>query len=168
MNRPLRWIVPLVLVASVCGVALVGYSWLFVYFFFSEEFNPEKVALSAEKQLDGFDFKVTFFRNHSMLAEYRKIVKVTRGEQLLLEREFIDTGGLATFYFLRQGNRIIVLDGVRNGFVLDLLSGEISKVDIDSLPEKFQEQEVGRFMFVFQEKRSCKWVAKEEIPPEKK
>jgi hypothetical protein len=170
MKRPLRWIVLLLAVAFLGGAAFVGYCCLsFVpLFFFPEEFDKDEVAYAADAKIDGFDFEVKLFRNHPMLAEYRKIVKVKQGDKLLLEKEFIDTGGLASFYLLRQGDRISVLDGIRDGFVLHVKSGEISKVDIDSIPEKFSEQAFGRFMFVYHQKRSYKWVLKEEIPPEAK
>ena len=104
MKRPLRWIVLLLAVACHGGAGLIGYSCLsFIpLFFFPEEFDKDEVAYAADAKIDGFDFEVKLFRNHPMLAEYRKVVKVKQGDKLLLEREFIDPGGLASFYVLRK------------------------------------------------------------------
>src|SRR5438552_2923919 len=108
MKRPTFWIGLCFAVATAAGLAYVGliYVLLNAQVSISENFDKDEVAYSAEKTLDGFDFQVTLFRNHPRFAEYRKVLKVKQGEKVILEREFSDTGGLATFYFLRQGNRI--------------------------------------------------------------
>jgi hypothetical protein len=167
MKRQLRWLVLPWAVVFLCGAALIGYSCLsfFPLGIFPTEFDKDKVVYAAGAKIDGFDFEVKLYRNHPMLAEYRKVVMVRQGDKLFLEREFIDTGGLASFYLLRHGDRMIVLDGVRNGFVLDVRSGGITDVDIDSIPDKYWEQSFGRFIFVNQQKQTYQWVPKEDLSP---
>ena len=123
--------------------------------------NP---AFLAETTVDGYTFEVILFRNHPLVAEYRKLVNVKRGDKLLFEREFIDTGGFASFYLLRHGRRINILYGNRDGFALNTLSGEIEAINLDSIPAEFDKENSGRFMFVDEPERQYRWVAKVDLP----
>src|SRR5262245_22051706 len=98
--RAIPWVI--LVGGGAFGAVVVGLSALF-WVAVSGDVDPNEVAYEAETQLDGYTFEVTLYRNHPRLAEYRKVLKVKRGEKLVLEREFMDTGGHASFYFLRQG-----------------------------------------------------------------
>ncbi len=170
MKRPSLWFVFFLVVGAVGLVGVVGVIVVNVYLplvaesFFPDSVDKDAVAYSAETHIDGYSFQVAMHRNHPTLAEYRKVMQVKRAGKLVLEREFLDTGGLASFYFLRQANRITVLDGGRNGFVLDVASGEISKVDLDAIPRELAKESFGRFMFVHVPHRVYRWVPKEDLP----
>lgn len=161
MKRPILWILFALALGSVAVLVIVS---VVSVSFFPNHVDKNEVAYSANTTIDGYVFQVTLFRNHPMLAEYRKLLQVKRAEKLILEREFFDTGGLASFYFLRRGDRIVVLDGLRDGFVLEIPTGEISEIDLDSIPTEFPAESFGRFMFVNQPDHSYRWVAKEDLP----
>ena len=102
--------------------------------------------------------------DHPFLAEYRKVVEVRQGETLVATREYQDPGGLASFYLLRDGTRITVVDGVVHGFVLDTATGTVTEVVVDAVPRDFPEQSFGRFMFISDPKHRYRWVRREELP----
>ena len=119
---------------------------------------------SAQAEIDGYTIHVDLTSIHPFLAEYRKVVQVTHGDKLITTKEFVDTGGFASLYFLRDGTRITIVDGVLNGFVLDVGTGDISEVNRDSIPRDFAKKSFGRFMFIDDPKRSYKWFTAENLP----
>jgi hypothetical protein len=119
---------------------------------------------SAETTVENYIIHVDLFHSHPFLAEYRKVVRVTHAGKLIVTKEYRDTGGLASFYLLRNGNRIIVVDGILQGFVLNPATGSISNVDPDSVPDEFTTRSFGRFMFVDDPDRAYKWIPSKDLP----
>jgi hypothetical protein len=124
--------------------------------------DPNVPAYSAEAAFDGYTIHIDLYHNHERLAEYRKVVEVRQGDRVIASREYHDTGGLASFYLLRKGTRITVVDGVVRGFVLDTAKGTVDEVQIDNVPQDFPEQSFGRFMFG--PKHQYRWFLREELP----
>ena len=83
----------------VIGIFLLAY-FTTVGLFFSTEIDPNEVLYTAETTVDECKFHVTLYRLHPFLAEYRKVLRIDRDGKQLIEKEFIHTGGLASFYFL--------------------------------------------------------------------
>ena len=166
LHRAARWLT--ILGAGAAVLVVIGF-FLLVYFttvglFFSSEMDPNKVLYTAETTVDDCKIHVTLYRLHPFLAEYRKVLQINRKGKQLIEKEFIDSGGLASFYFLRQGNRIVIVDGVLEGFALEPSTGTITDVDRDLIPKDFDDTSFGRFMFGYDAQGQWQygWVARKE------
>jgi hypothetical protein len=126
--------------------------------------SPAGPAYKAEMTVEGYTICVELFHNHEFLAEYRKVIKVEREGKLVVTKEYLDTGGFASFYVLRAGNHMTVVDGILQGFVVDLTTGATAEVDSDTIPKDLTEQCFGRFMFVQGSDRRYKWVPGNDLP----
>jgi hypothetical protein len=119
---------------------------------------------AAQTEVDGYTIRVGLIHNHELLAEYRKIVEVVRNGTVVATHEYRDPGGFASFYLLRREKRLIVVDGLKRGFVLELDSGKTQPAKLADVPSGFDSQSFGRFMFVARPKREYKWVKAEDVP----
>ena len=109
-----RWLIVTLLALTIGALTIGGFVFVVIPFLsvisiFSnpEHLDKNEIAYSAKTEIDGFTFEVTLFRNHPLLAEYRKELKIIRGDKKIHEQEFTDSGGLATFYLLRQNKNVI-------------------------------------------------------------
>ena len=126
--------------------------------------RPPAYDYSAQTEVDGYTIRVGLIHNHELLAEYRKIVEVVRNGTVIATHEYRDPGGFANFYLLRRENRLIVVDGLTRGFVLELESGKTQPAKPADIPSGIDSQSFGRFMFVAKPKREYKWVKAEDVP----
>jgi hypothetical protein len=92
------------------------------------------------------------------------VVQIFRGENVIVARQYQDPGGLASFYLLRDGSRVTVVDGLVRGFVLDTSTGGVAEVNSGTVPRDFPEQSFGRFTFVAKPDHKYRWVLREGSP----
>jgi hypothetical protein len=122
----------------------------------------------AQTEIDGYTIKVGLIRSHPFLAEYKKFLTVTRQNKFVGAKQCADTGGFTSFYLLRNGTSITILDGFHNGLVLDTATGAVSDVKADDLPKDWDKQSFGRFMFINDPARNYdrtyKWFTAEALP----
>lgn len=117
---------------------------------------------AASTSVDGYDIGVELIHNHEFLAEYRKIVTIRRGTEVVAVREYQDPGGLASFYIVRDGTRLRIFDGMSRGFDLDLKTG--GATDISGGMNEVTTGFVGRFMFTATPTHDYRWVADTQPP----
>jgi len=118
--------------------------------------------MSAEASLSGYTIRVQLTHSHPFLAEYTKKVLISKDGSTLVSKEFQDSGGLANFYVLGDGHSITVVDGVKQGIVLDTTTGATTDIDLKVLPEDYLFQSSGQFLF--DENRNYRWMTDDELP----
>lgn len=130
----------------------------------------KKYDYSAQAEIDGYTIHVGLLSNHPFLAEYRKILTISRAGKVIGAREFIDTGGFPALYVLREGDTVCVIHGGGPvGLLLNVATGEVTPAPRDKIPKDFREKNFGRFMFYDDPanggKHTYKWFTAAEWPP---
>ncbi len=123
------------------------------------------VAHTAETEIEHHVIHVDMVRAHPFLAEYEKVLSISKDGKVIDSRSFQDTGGFASFYFLRDGcNKIAIMDGAAGGVILDPQTGKVSDAVRERLPRKFLTLSFGRFMF--DQKRVYRWLPNDALDVE--
>lgn len=109
--------------------------------------NEEPVSYRANADVDGFLITVEMAPSHPFLNEYTKHVEIQRASKTLASFDLSDPGGFATLYVVDAGDRLLVVDGLMNGRVIDKNSGSATGIDPSTVPRDMSERNIGVFKF---------------------
>jgi hypothetical protein len=101
---------------------------------------------------------------HPFLAEYQKIVTVSKHNVVIGTEEFMDTGGLSSLYVFRDGESLTIIDGIGNGVQIDTENSTCKRINENQLVKEIDESSIGRFMFVAEPSREYKYISAEQLP----
>ena len=110
--------------------------------------NEKPQTYRANAEVDGFPITVEMAPSHPFLNEYTKHVEIKRASKPLASFDLSDPGGFTTLYVVVTGERMLVIDGLMNGRVIDKNSGSAYEIDPSTIPHDFSERNNGVFKFV--------------------
>lgn len=125
--------------------------------------NEKPQSYRANAQVDGFQITVEMAPSHPFLNEYKKHIEIKRASKTLASFDLSDPGGFATLYVVVAGERMLVLDGLMNGKVIDKNSGSASEIDPSTVPSDFSERNIGVFKFA-ESPHGYRWVSALQSP----
>ena len=102
---------------------------------------------TANASFSGFEVAFELYPRHPFLAEYTIVITGSRDGRVLSKEEFIDTGGLSTFYCLSVPDAIVISNWNKDGILIDTQKRRISAMDGDKLPPDYESRAFGRFCF---------------------
>ena len=110
--------------------------------------KSEPVTRYADATVGPFVILVELTSAHPFLNEYEKRVEIRRGAVSIATFSLVDPGGFAAVYIVEQKGRLLIVDGLVNGKVIDKDSGRAIDVNPVTVPDDFTERNVGQFRFV--------------------